>query len=349
MDLKINLKSKNVIIAASIITVVVMAGLYFFFNNYITCENPDYPNPVCISDQKNNNTPTSLISHDPALIESGVANLSNDPLNSKNADFPDMSQSQGENLRERDNGSEPDDSENMNDNMNLKQLFKDSVINKHTLNVTQMLQTKFPGSLDKNIDDLWSHYRQVEDFLSTQLNDEAKVDEFLNFYKKYTEYEIAQVRDPHSLWLETPENPEEAIQLNIEKHQYQRDVFGREVADTLWGDESKVAEYKMKELEILRTDTYSAQVKEQLIRDLREQTFGEVNGQKYPDYNYQLYLKLAIYGDELSRMTEDERNEKIKEFREEIFPPDKLQFLEFLEGVVETDSEETNDSEQDAF
>jgi hypothetical protein len=48
-------------------------------------------------------------------------------------------------------------------------------------------------------------------------------------------------------------------------------------------------------------------------------------------------------------MTEDERNEKIKKFREEIFPPDKLQFLEFLEGVVETDSEETNDSEQDAF
>jgi lipase chaperone protein len=128
-----------------------------------------------------------------------------------------------------------------------------------------------------------------------------------------------------------------------------RDVLGREVADTLWGDETKIHEYKMKELEILRTDIYSAQVKEQLINDLREQTFGDEDGQQDTDYNYQLYLKLAIYSDELMELSPEERDEKIKEFRNEIFPPDKLQFLEFLEGVVETDSEETNDSEQEAL
>jgi len=45
----------------------------------------------------------------------------------------------------------------------------------------------------------------------------------------------------------------------------------------------------------------------------------------------------------------EERDEKIKEFRNGIFPPDQFQFLEFLEGVVETDSEETDNSEQDVL
>jgi len=327
----------KIIIAISIFTAAGLAGLYLFFNIHDSSKISDKPIAVSVYDQSNK--------YEPIVLDDGIAKILNVQLNSRSYNSEDLSDRQKKELQGIFNSSESSDSAKKNDGMNLNELFKDSVINEHTLRVTQMLQTKFSD----NTEDIYSHYDQVGDYLNTQLDDEAKVDEFLIFYRKYTEYEIAQVIDPHSLWLETPGNPEEAIRLNNEKQQYQREVFGQEVADTLWGNETKIHEYKMKELEILRTDIYSAQVKEQLINDLREQTFGGENGQQDTDYNYQLYLKLAIYSDEFIGMPDEERDHKIREFRNEIFPPDKLKFLEFLEGVVETDPEEINTLDQEAL
>jgi len=332
--------------AIGTIAVAGIIGLYSFFNYHDAGEIAEKSNPVPVTGQiSNNKAAAPSAAHKPTDTAAGAANMSKEPLSSKTDDFADMRQSPGEDLGERDNGSAPEDSAKSTDINDLKHLFQESVINTHTLGVAQMIQAKFSESLNENAGDLWFHYNQVEEFLRAQISDEANVAEFLNFYKKYTEYEMAKVSDPHSLWQQTPETPEEAMRLNNEKHQYQRDVFGREVADILWGEESAIAGYKMKALEILRTDIYSAPVKEQLINDLRKQTFGDDNGQQDTDYNYQLYLKLAIYSDELNKMTDEERENKIREFRNEIFPPDQLKFLEFLEGVVDTEPEETESSD----
>lgn len=337
----INLKFKKLSIAVGIIAIAGLAGHYSFFNNHVIGQIPDKPQSVSVSEKNNINPSTPLKSHGQTSVDTDAANAC---LNSKTNEFAEKNDTGNEKLRESPEAFESNDSADMIENMDLQELFKDSVINRHTLGVTEMIQIKFNDSGE----DIYSRYGQVEEFLRTQLDDDAKVEEYLTFYKKYNEYEMAQVSDPQSLWLENPENPEEAIRLNTEKQQYQREFFGQEVADKLWGDEAKIHEYKMRELEILREDSYSPQVKEQLIKDLNEKTLGDEIGEQATemDHNAQLYVKLAIYGEDLMSMKDEERNDKINEFRTEIYPPDKLKFLNFLEGVVETDPEERNHAER---
>ncbi len=340
-------KQIKVCIAISLLIVAFIAGVCIFSDMREAPAISGQPAAVFVSDKINENTSPPVAPYPSTSVDADIENKTHEPTSAESVNAKYSANNRTGESREIVNNNLPKASVEPNGRMQLKERFKDSVINNHTLQVAAMIQSEFSDSLDVNSDNLWAHYNQVEEFLQAQLDDQAKVDEFLDFYKKYIAYEMAQVNDPYSFQVKTPENPEEAIRLNNEKLRYQRDVFGREVADTLWGDEARMHEYKMKELEILRAESYSPQVKEQLIKDLREQTFADGNGQQDTDYNYQLYLKLAIHSDDLSRMTEGERNEKIREFRNEIFPPDELKFLDFLEGVVITDPDETNHAGQE--
>ncbi len=319
MNLKknlINTKLKKLGAAIGILSFVVIIGLYSNYNNPDISEPPEQPKPVSISDSKNQNAPNSLKPNGLSSIESDAVEISDEQLNLKGCDFEELNESE-----------------------DLQELFKDSIINKHTINVIKMIQKRFNFSFN----DINSHYKKVEEFLGTQFDDEAKVEDFYNFYKKYNEFEMAQINDSNSLWLKTPENPEEAISLTNEKQQYQREVFGYDVADTLWDEETKIHEYNMKILGILREDIYSAQVKEQLIEELKAETFGDNGGERDTIENLKarLYVKLAIHSEDLMDMTDEERDRKIDEFKNEIFSPEELKFINFFEGMVETDSEET--------
>ncbi len=240
---------------------------------------------------------------------------------SQEPDLADMSIQQVEELQENIEDFEFDNTLNTVDLKDLRKLFEDSPINRNTLQVTELIRKKFSDSFE----DQDSHFSQVEEFLEMELNDEEKVEEYLGFYKTFTEHEMSQVSDPHPLWLESPENPDEAISLKMEKQQYLRDVFGYDVADTLWGQEAKVHEFKMKRLEILKDDTYSAQVKEQLIEDLKDKTLEETDLDQdiVLDPKAQLHIKLAIYADDLMSMSAEERHDKVKEFRHDFFFPEE--------------------------
>lgn len=306
----INHNKQNIIFG--IITVVCIMGLYSFFSYTVLNDSIEIlKNPKPIVDENN---PPVVFS--PVLIKT-------DSINDKRGTlFQEKLNSEGKNFVEI----------NDSDIMSLRELFKDSIINKHTIKITDALRLKFGDS----IDDMNTHFRQVEDFIRTQINDEAKVRDLMSFYSKYTKYEMDQVYDPHPLWMETPENPDAAIALNTHKQGYLRGIFGQDVADTLWGHEMKAYEYKMKELEILRENIYGAQVKEQLIADLRKEYFESddtASEQNTPmDYDAQLYVKLAIYADELMAMTDEERNNKIREFRNEIYPSGQAEQMEILDG-----------------
>ena len=146
----IKFKIKKSSFAIGTIAVAGIIGLFSFFNYHDRNEISERTAPVPVADQISNNVPTHLKSDTPASIDDYAAGESNEQLNSRNSNFADMNENQGEALQERLNDPEPGESSKSNDSMDLKELFKDSVINKHTLRVTQMLQNKFSDSAAKN-------------------------------------------------------------------------------------------------------------------------------------------------------------------------------------------------------
>jgi hypothetical protein len=220
--------------------------------------------------------------------------------------------------------------------MDLNELFKDSAFNQHTLNVATLFQSKFNDSMN----DLDFHYRQVENDLVTLLNDNASVEEFLSFYRDYSEFAISQMYDPQPLWLEDPESIDEAISLNKAKQQYRRSVFGYDVADQVWGTELKEYEYKISAMKIVDDENYGPDmaIKGQLIADLQTNTWevGELDSAE--SMQIELYTKVASHGEELLKMTTKERNAKINEFRLEIFPEKEAIRLNQIEDEMMKES-----------
>jgi len=202
----------------------------------------------------------------------------------------------------------------------LPLLMKDSAINKHTLNIANIFQAKFQGSAE----DLDVHFRQVEGYLTSALVDDAVVDEFISFYRNFVTFENIQANEPHSLWLEEPDTIDDAIGLNKEMQQYRREIFGQTVANKVWGHELKTFEYKLSAMKIARDENYGEgmEIKDQILADLHEQTWGGGELSTSEDLQMQFYIKLASHGEVLLSMSESKRNEKIAEFRAEIFQSD---------------------------
>ena len=61
----------------------------------------------------------------------------------------------------------------------------------------------------------------------------------------------------------------------------------------------------------------------QLIDDLNEKVYEETDlvQDMVMDPKAQLHTKLAIYADDLMNMSDEERNNKVREFREDLFFP----------------------------
>jgi len=228
----------------------------------------------------------------------------------------------------------------------LGALFKDSAINQHTLHISTIFQTKFSDSLEN----LNLHFRQVEKYLTTELmGDRAKIVDFLSFYRDFTEFTLEQNNDPQPLWLENPETIDATIRLNQAKQQYRRTVFGQDIADKVWGQELKNFEYKMSAMNIIRDDNYGAgmEIKNQLMAGLHAEYWAEGEQSASEQQNTQFYIKLASYGDALLNMTNEERLEKINEFRSEIFSPQENQRMADIEKEMKIEGS-INDVEIEA-
>ncbi|MCP3923402.1 MAG: lipase chaperone [Desulfobacterales bacterium] len=220
---------------------------------------------------------------------------------------------------------------------NLQILFKDSTINKHTVRIARMLQMKFTDSTDFK-----SHYREVEDFLRIQFEDESKIEELLNFYKKFTEFKMSLDKPEHPLRQRNPETIDEAISLNNELQQYRRGLFGSEEADVLWGHEVKTSEYQLRKSKIMRANSYGEE-KEKLIAALNEETWGDKAGEQGGETSFSQYENaLTLYREDFSNMTDDESKEKRKELRHRFLTSDEAKRLDFFEKKFEADPEMKN-------
>jgi len=215
-----------------------------------------------------------------------------------------------------------------NDN-SVKEYFADSVINPYTLKFFMSMDEKFKDS--KNLED---HMERARQYLYSVLpQDEA--DKILALYKVYMNYQIS-LADKTKEWG-TPRTAEEAIALLHRLQDYRREVFGRENADALFGASVKAQEYPLRRGAIVSDkDMYGAE-KEKKLKELdRAMWADEANSVEAYAKPYTRYQeKLKIYQKDLSEMkTDDERQSRIRQFREEFFTADQVKRLDEVDRVI---------------
>ncbi len=211
----------------------------------------------------------------------------------------------------------------------VKDYFADSVINPYTLKFFMTMDEKFKDS--KNLED---HFDRARQYLYSVMPSE-EADRVFALYKAYMNYQIS-LAEKTKEWG-TPSTAEEAIALLHKLQEYRREVFGRENADALFGVSVKAQEYPLRRGAIIADkDLYGAE-KEKKLKELNKAMWGDeansVEGYAKPYTRYQ--EKLKIYQKDLSEMkTGDERQARIKQFREEIFSEDQVKRLDEVDRVI---------------
>jgi lipase chaperone LimK len=211
----------------------------------------------------------------------------------------------------------------------VKDYFANSLINPYTLKFFISMDEKFKDS--KNLED---HLERARQYLYSVLpQDEA--DKILALYKTYMNYQIS-LTEKMKEWG-TPSTAEEAIALLHKLQEYRREVFGRENADALFGASVKAQEYPLRRGAIISDRDLYGSEKEKKLKELNRAMWGDeansVEGYAKPYTRYQ--EKLKIYQKDLSEMkTSEERQAKIKQFREELFTEDQVKRLDEVDRVI---------------
>jgi len=212
-----------------------------------------------------------------------------------------------------------------------KDYFKKDAINSYTLKYFFFLDDKFKGS--RNTEEL---LQSVRDYLDTVMpKDEA--DKLFAVYKTYVYYQ-RDVHDNMKSWGTSSTTPEEGIE-NLHKLQnYRRKVFGDENADILFGPSGKMQEYPMRRGIIIENQNLYGAEKEKKLNDLKKDMWG---GEADTIDNYtepldRYHDKLKIYQKDMAEMTSnEERQAKIRQFREELFTPEQVSRFDDVDRVTD--------------
>ncbi len=204
--------------------------------------------------------------------------------------------------------------------LDLKALLLPDLFNHNTLDVAQRMFM----ALDANIENLNEHLLSAEVFLSSQLDNPADVASLMSFYRRFTEFELAQAIEPAPLWQEAPQDMAAAVALNEAKQEYRRNYFGRDIADRVWGPSLNDANYHQRMLALVRDDDFGddTALRADLIKQLpNAQAELQVNDADDPEepgdlarINPHMYIKLVRNGEALLAMDDDERRRMVQSF-----------------------------------
>ena len=210
---------------------------------------------------------------------------------------------------------------NFEDQENRK-LFAEETVNQYTFKYFKFLQKKFGKSGNLN-----QHLAMVREYLfSTMDQDEAE--KLFNLYKKFIDYEqnlAARLKD----WGR-PGSPVDALKTLNKIHQYQKDVFGDDIAVKLFGAEIKAKEYPIRKSSIVHDKTLYGKEKEEQLKELNRDMWGKedssLSGSNRPYDQYR--EKLDMYSRDLSELEDAEKTEKLSEYRREFFSDEVIERLE---------------------
>lgn len=193
--------------------------------------------------------------------------------------------------------------------------------------------------LYKKSPDIESHLQQIRMYLlSTLPEDEA--DRTFELYEKYLNCEIELAQELQNLPM--AKDPESAIDLLKTTQDFRREQLGLKLADSLYGAEVKNREYAMRRAVVVHNNELYGLDKERMISDLNEDMWDEDAEQIDEVVNpYNRYQeKIKMYELDLSEMNSDEeRLDKIKEFRRDLFPEEVVGLLDEVDQKVEQEKD----------
>lgn len=219
-----------------------------------------------------------------------------------------------------------------------KDYFKKDAINSYTLKYFLFLDDKFKDS--RNTEEL---LQSVRDYLNTVMpSDEA--DKLFAVYKTYVYYQ-RDVHDKMTTWGR-PSTPEEAIDYLHKLQDYRRKVFGDDNADALFGPSVMLQEYPIRRGIIIGNQDLHGAEKEKKLNDLKKDMWGNeadtIDNDTEPLDRY--HEKLKIYEKDMAEMTSDEeRQAKTRQFREELFTPEQARRLDDVDRVAAEEKKNEED------
>jgi lipase chaperone LimK len=215
---------------------------------------------------------------------------------------------------------------------NSRAYFKDNLINKYTLKFFKYLQETFKDMTYEQ------HIEAVRKYLYDSMDSDS-ADQLLEIYKKFLDYEnriAAEISGKTDL-----ETTDDFLKILKRMRELQVEIFGEKNADIIFGASLKSQEYPIRRAGIVNDKSLYGKEKEEKIRQLNKEMWGsegeeiEKNRKPYTQYTE----KIETYSKDLSEMGEEEKSQKVKEFREEIFSPEIVQRLEEVDNLMEAEKQ----------
>lgn len=210
-------------------------------------------------------------------------------------------------------------------NETVKENFSSDIVNEHTLNFFLYLDEICQSAVD-----LADNLEKARQYLYSVLPPET-AGKMLKLYEIYLNYQIGLQDKMKELGM--------TIDLldNLSKLQdYRRAVFGKENADIIFGASVEVQEYAIKRGAIVYEDNLYAAQKEQLLKELNSDMWGDELTADADVPAYTRYQeKLQFYKKDIAELrTEEEKQAFLQHLRMEVFDPVQRQRLEQVDRAI---------------
>jgi lipase chaperone LimK len=225
-------------------------------------------------------------------------------------------------------------------NEDPRKYFSRDIVNLYTIRFFKFIQHQMEFTTREQ------HLEAVKKYLYSVL-DPQKADEMFALYEKFLDYEIG-LREKTKSWTQ-PRTTDELLKYLQTIHNYRREIFGTDEADAMWGAEVKAREYSIRKNGIMLDKNLYGAEKEKKIGSLKEEMWGndaasiedppQTDPEKFASYQE----KQAIYQRDLQELPEDQRLEKIKEFRKDFFSPEQISRLEKVDEDLEAEKRKETD------
>ncbi len=223
------------------------------------------------------------------------------------------------------------------------QYFSESVANAQTVRFFKSLQWKFR---EMSLED---HLKAVHDYLLT-IMDPARAEEMFALYKKFTKFEQGLGSVVRTWKQPATVNGALAYLRNLQDHR--RDFFGKELADSLWGTEVKLQEYRFRKGQIIHDDALTGAEKEKKLASLKGDMWGSDSADAPDGFQkpFDRYTeKLQMYSRDLDGMAEADKSVRIREFRREYFSDDVVKRLEGVDTELAAEKQKEEDYRRQEF
>lgn len=212
-------------------------------------------------------------------------------------------------------------------------VFATDVANPFTISFFKGLQKRF------NADSLEEHLAKVREYLYSEMTPE-RAEALLKLYRKFLSYE-EEMSKKLAKWG-NPRDVSGALEVLGKIQRFQREFFGEEVADLLFGASVKSREYPLRRMAIINDDSLYAEEKRKRLDELSTTMWGEdaaeagVASKPYVRYREEL----EIHERDFREMDAGERRAAEKEIRSTIFPSDVVERLDEVDRTLAEEKEE---------